>query len=165
MKLTIKKQLNKYVIYKEDKAVLAKVGSPFLQGGKMQVYDSGGGLLYTVTKERGIIKIKGTHTENMGGQLLYKRREEGTLTGNCLSRPPLAEKFILRTLWGEIRIEQSLQRRFTIYRENRQIGEMTHMLSFVKRMEMTQDTVPEEFCGVLFGLGLYMLREDDVDIV
>ena len=101
----------------------------------------------------------------MDGRILYEHDEAGNILQPSLFRPPMAEELLLETPWGQLKIVQDKKREFEVYLEEKKAGAMSHMLSFQKKMTMTSEGLPKEIYGMILGLGMFMLREDDVEVV
>lgn len=79
-------------------------------------------------------------------------------------RPPMAERTMMNTQLGELVICQTEKRTFSVYLNDRKVGEMTHMLSISKEMSFSEE-IPRKICGLIFAVGFLMLHDDDIEIV
>ena len=184
MEVTAKYRGGKYILCDEQGSHLAQVQKVHGKSGQMRVLDGTGEMVYDVVKDGDRIAVSGRDAgasaagaaeqerdgwgkENcsMDGRILYEHDEAGNILQPSLFRPPMAEELLLETPGGQLKIVQDKKREFEVYLEEKKAGAMSHMLSFQKKMTMTSEELPKEIYGVILGLGMFMLREDDVEIV
>ncbi|MBS5064431.1 MAG: hypothetical protein KHZ58_11690 [Hungatella hathewayi] len=184
MEVTAKYRCGKYVLCDEQGNCLAQVQKVHGKSGQMRVLDGAGEMAYDVVKDGDRIAVSGRDAggsaagaagqerdgrgkENcsMDGRILYEHDEAGNILQPSLFRPPMAEELLLETPWGQLKIVQDKKREFEVYLEEKKAGAMSHMLSFQKKMTMTSEGLPKEIYGMILGLGMFMLREDDVEVV
>lgn len=181
MEVTAKYRGGKYVLCDEQGSCLAQVQKVHGKSGQMRELDGAGEMVYDVVKDGDRIAVscreaggsaagqerdgRGKENCSMDGRILYEHDEAGNILQPSLFRPPMAEELLLETPWGELKIVQDKKREFEVYLEEKKAGAMSHMLSFQKKMTMTSEEMPKEVYGVILGLGMFMLREDDVEIV
>lgn len=163
MKLIVRRKLGTYIIYDEYNSVIGEWKQSYFKGAKMEFLDTGGKVLYTVKKFRERIEIKWKDGFLSECQLLYAQDENGNIVQKGLFRPPMAEKSVVDT--GDIVIVQNKQRDFTIYQNGNETGKMTHMMSLRKQLITDSYNISTELCCIIFILGIYMLHDDDIEIV
>ncbi len=165
MKLIVRQKLGKYIVYDESDSVIGEWKQNYFQGAKMEFLNTDGKVLFTVKKCGKRIEIHGEDSFISECRFLYAQDENGNIVQKSLFRPPMAEKSVLDTLWDEIVIIQNEQREFTIFLNGIETGKMTHMMSLQKQLITdSHDISPELYC-VIFILGIYMLHDDDIEIV
>lgn len=166
MELTAKHRGGTYVVCDEEGRHVAEVQKLYLKNGQMKVADQNGNVRYFAGRSGDRINIVGnTGSQNMTGQIFYEQDGDGNTIQQSLFRPPIAETLRMETPWGEIRIVQDRKREFDIFLQEKKIGEMSHMMSLQKKIKVISEELPGDVYGLLFGLGMYMLRDDDVEIV
>lgn len=165
MKLIVRQKLGEYNIYDESNSIVGKWKQSYFQGAKMEFHDTNGTVLYTVKKCGERIEIKGKDDFISECRLHYKQDGNGTIIQKSLFRPPRAEKSVADSLLGKIVIVQNEQRDFTIFLNGMEAGKMTHMMSFRKLLITNSPAISTEQCCVIFILGIYMLHDDDIEIV
>ncbi len=166
MELTAKVRGGKYILFDEEGKRVAEVQNVRLKGSQMKVQDEKGETLYTVVKDGDTIEVSGLSGGKLEtGRMMYEQDEAGNIVQPNLFRPPMAEKLCLSSPWGEIQVVQNSKREFGIFLDQKKAGKMTHMLGLHKKITEASEGLPMEVYGLIFGLGMYMLREDDVEIV
>ncbi|WP_186422465.1 hypothetical protein [Lacrimispora celerecrescens] len=163
MKLIVRRKLGNYIVYDENNSIIGEWRQSYFKGAKMEFLDTGGKVLYTVKKCGKRIEIKGKDGFQSECRFLYAQDEYGNTAQKGLFRPPMAEKSVLGT--GDIVIVQNEQRDFTIFLNGIEAGKMTHMLSLRKQLITDSYHISTELCCVVFILGIYMLHDDDIEIV
>lgn len=165
MKLIVRQKPGKYIVYDENSSLIGEWKQSYFQGAKMEFLDTGGNVLYTVKKCGERIEIKGKDGFLSECQFLYARDGNGTIIQKGLFRPPMAVKSVTDSLWGKIVIVQNEQRDFTIFLNDVETGKMTNMMSFRKLLIINSPAISTELWCVIFILGIYMLHDDDIEIV
>jgi hypothetical protein len=165
MKLIVRQKLREYIVYDVSNSVVGKWKQSYFQGAKMEFLDTNGTVLYTVKKCGERIEIKGKDDFISECRFHYAQDGNGTIIQKSLFRPPMAEKSVTDFLWGKIVIVQNEQRDFTIYLNGMEAGKMTHMMSFRKQLTIDSPAISTEQCCAIFILGIYMLHDDDIEIV
>jgi len=163
MKLIVRRKLGNYIVYDENNIVVGEWKQSYFKGAKMEFLDTGGRVLYTVKKCREKIEIKGKDGFLSECRFLYAQDEIGNIVQKGLFRPPMADKSVMDT--GDIVIVQNDQRDFTIFLNGIEAGKMTHMMSLRKQLITDSYHISTELCCVIFILGIYMLHDDDIEIV
>ncbi|SEU26765.1 hypothetical protein SAMN05443270_4208 [Lacrimispora sphenoides] len=163
MKLIVRQKLKKYIVYDENNSVIGEWKQSYFKGAKMEFLDMGGKILYTVKKCGNKIKIKGNDGFISECRFQYAQDENGNIVQKGLFRPPMAEKSVLAS--GDIVIVQDKQREFTIFLNGIEAGKMTHMMSLRKQLITDSYNISTELCCIIFILGIYMLHDDDIEIV
>lgn len=169
MELTVKHKGGTYVVCDEAGRHVAEVQKLYLKNGQMKVVDQDGNVCCLAGRSGDRINIVrnagNTGNQNMTGQIYYEEDGDGNTIQQSLFRPPMAEALRMESPWGEIRIVQDRKREFDIFLQEKKIGEMSHMMSLQKKIRVISEELPGDVYGLLFGLGMYMLRDDDVEIV
>ena len=163
MKLIVRWKLGNYIVYDENNSVIGEWKQSYFKGAKMELLDTGGTVLFTVKKCGKGIEIKGKDGFISECRFLYVQDENGNIVQKGLFRPPMAEKSVMDT--GDIVIVQNERRDFTIFLNGIETGKMTHMMSLRKQLITDSYNISTELCCVIFILGIYMLHDDDIEIV
>jgi hypothetical protein len=163
MKLIVRRKLGNYIVYDENNSVIGEWKQSYFKGAKMEFLDTGGTVLLTVKKCGKGIEIKGKDGLISECRFLYAQDENGNIVQKGLFRPPMAEKSVMDT--GDIVIVQNERRDFTIFLNGIETGKMTHMMSLRKQLITDSYNISTELCCVIFILGIYMLHDDDIEIV
>ena len=95
----------------------------------------------------------------------YREDAEGSRIQKSLVRPPMPEKLRFQIPQGELILVQTEQRNFEIYLDGRKVIEMSHMLRRTKKIRILSDMIPKDYYGIVFALSIFMLHDDDVEIV
>ena len=165
MKLIVKQKLGEYIVYDESDSVVGRWKQSYFQGAKMEFLDTNGTILYTVKKCGERIEIKEKDDFISECRFHYAQDGNGTIIQKSLFRSPMAEKSVTDSLWGKIVIVQNEQRDFTIFLNGMEVGNMTRMMSLRKLLIINSPAISTEQCCVIFILGIYMLHDDDIEIV
>lgn len=165
MKLIVRQKPGEYIVYNESNSVVGKWKQCYFQGAKMEFLDTGGNVLYTLKKCGNRIEIKGNDGFISECCFLYAQDGNGTVIQKSLFRPPMAEKSEMDSLWGKLVIVQNEQRDFTIFLDGMETGKMTRMMSLRKLLITDSLAISTELCCVIFILGIFMLHDDDIEIV
>jgi hypothetical protein len=165
MKLIVRQKLGEYIVYDESNSVVGKWKQSYFQGAKMEFFDTNGTVLYIVKKCGERIEIKGNDDFISECRFRYNQDGNGTIIQKSLFKPPMAVESVMNSLWGKIVIMQNEQRDFTIFLNGMETGKMTHMMSLRKQLIINSPNLSTELCCVIFILGIYMLHDDDIEIV
>ena len=165
MKLIARQKLGEYIVYDESNSVVGKWKQSYFQGAKMEFLNTNGTVLYTIKKCGERIEIKGKDDIISECRFHYAQDGNGTIIQKSLFRSPMAEKSVTDSLWGKIVIVQNEQRDFTIFLNGMEVGNMTRMMSLRKLLIINSPAISTEQCCVIFVLGIYMLHDDDIEIV
>ena len=81
-----------------------------------------------------------------------------------LIRPPLVEHIVVNLPQGTLRIEQSSKRDFLIQINDTTIGKCNDIMAHHKHFRINEEYNPTMVC-IIVGLCLFMLHDDDIEIV
>lgn len=168
MELVAKYRGGKYGLFDGAGKPVGEVRKLCLKNGQLRVLDEKGDVRYTIVKNRDRIEVAGemeTESGRWNGRMIYEQDVDGKPLPTGYFRPPMAESLVLDTPWGEIKIVQDRKREFKIFLQGKQVGGMSHMMSIQKKITVLPEKLPKDAWGLMLGLGMCMLREDDVEIV
>ena len=164
MRYSIAYEINRYRIYDKRKRTVGWIRRPVLAGNWLEVYDADGKKRFGVIRQKGEIWLEGAGEDSQHCAMEYAEDENGMGIQKSVLRPPMAEWIAVHTQMGELAVCQKTDRRFSIWMNQRKVGEMTHMQWLVKSIYLSEN-LPKEYCGLCFAIGFLMLHEDDVWMV
>ena len=103
--------------------------------------------------------------ESFSASLEYREDAEGSRIQKSLVRPPMPEKLRFQIPQGELIRVQTEQRNFEIYLDGPKVIEISHMLRRTKKIRILSDMIPKDYYGIVFAMAIFMLHDDDIEIV
>lgn len=164
MRFTVRYKINQYDVCDENHKLVSMIQKGVIPGKCLVVYDADKKRQYQVVRDCGEIVIKTEKGESTHCVLEYPVDESGHVVQKAYTRPPMAERTRMNTQLGALVICQTEKRNFSVYLNDRKVGEMPHMLSISKEMSFSEE-IPRNICGLIFAVGFLMLHDDDIEIV
>ena len=166
MEITVKSHLNRFELYAEPGTqLLAQIQRMFHGGKRLEISDAGKKLTACVHQEQETLIVTKDSGESFSASLEYREDAEGSRIQKSLVRPPMPEKLRFQIPQGELILVQTEQRNFEIYLDGRKVIEISHMLRRTKKIRILSDVIPKDYYGIVFAMAIFMLHDDDVEIV
>ena len=166
MEITVKSHLNRFELCAEPGTqLLAQIQRRFHGGKRLEISDAGKKLTACVHQEQETLIVTKDSGESFSASLEYREDAEGSRIQKSLVRPPMPEKLRFHIPQGELILVQTEQRNFEIYLDRRKVIEMSHMLRRTKKIRILSDMIPKDYYGIVFAMAIFMLHDDDIEIV
>lgn len=166
VEITVKSHLNRFELYAGPGTQLLAQIQRRLHGGKrLEISDARKKLTACVHQEQETLIVTKDSGESFSASLEYSEDAEGSRIQKSLVRPPMPEKLRFQIPQGELILVQTEQRNFEIYLDGRKVIEISHMLRRTKKIRILSDVIPKDYYGIVFAMAIFMLHDDDVEIV